>query len=55
MDHFIEYVSSEGATVIVIEYEEGVHGFDTEQKTPESADVIRQTVEFMLAGFGLEE
>jgi hypothetical protein len=55
MDHFIEYVRSEGGTVTLIEYEDGVHGFDTEQQTQESADVIKQTVEFMLASFELEQ
>jgi hypothetical protein len=38
--------------VTVVFYEEGVHGFDTEQQTEESAAVIAQTIEFMLAAFG---
>ncbi len=51
MDHFIKYVEDAGADVTVIDYEDGVHGFDTEQKTDESAEIIAQTVEFMQANF----
>jgi acetyl esterase/lipase len=54
MDHFIEYVRSAGATVTVLEYEGGRHGFDTQQKTDESAEIIAQTVAFMRKQFGLD-
>jgi hypothetical protein len=54
MDHFIEYVRGAGATVTVIEYEDGRHGFDTQQKTEEAAQIIAETVAFMREHFGLE-
>ncbi len=54
MDHFVDYVRGEGATVTVIEYEDGEHGFDTQQKTEESAEIIAETVAFMKTNFGLE-
>lgn len=53
MDHFVEYVRQGGTSVTVIEYEEGVHGFDTQQKTQESAEIIADTVAFMRANFGV--
>jgi len=54
LDHFVDYVQGEGATVTVIEYEDGEHGFDTQQKTEESAQIIADTVAFMKTNFGLE-
>lgn len=53
IDYFVDYVRREGGTVTVIEYEEGVHGFDTQQKTAESAEIIAKTVAFMKENFGL--
>lgn len=54
MDHFVNYVREAGAPVTVVEYEDGRHGFDTQQKTEESAEIIAQTVEFMKANFGID-
>jgi hypothetical protein len=53
-DHFVDYVRGEGATVTLIDYEEGVHGFDTQQKTQESAQIIADTVDFMKENFGMD-
>lgn len=53
MDHFLEYVQAEGAPVSVINFEEGRHGFDT-MTTDESAEIVADTVRFMLESFGLE-
>jgi len=54
MDHFVDYVQDAGAPVTYIVYEEGEHGFDTRQKTDESAKIIAQTLAFMKAGFGID-
>lgn len=54
MDHFVDFVEGAGAHVTLIHYADGVHGFDTEQKTDESAEIIAQTLAFMRANFGLE-
>ena len=53
-DHFIAYVREAGAPVTVVEYEDGQHGFDTQQKTEESAEIIAQTVDFMKTNFGMD-
>lgn len=54
MDHFIEYVRAEGASVTVVEYDDGVHGFDTQQQTEESAQIIADTVAFLKENFGMD-
>ena len=51
MDHFLDYVRAAGAPVTVIDYEEGVHGFDTQQGTDESAEIIAETIAFMKENF----
>lgn len=53
-DHFVAFVREAGAPVTVVEYEDGRHGFDTQQKTEESAEIIAQTVDFMKTNFGLD-
>lgn len=53
-DHFIAYVREAGTPVTVVEYEDGRHGFDTQQKTEESAEIIAQTVDFMKTNFGMD-
>lgn len=53
MERFLDYVQEAGAPVIVIEYEDGRHGFDTQQHTEESAQIIAQTLDFMLENFDL--
>ena len=55
MDQFITYVEDGGAQVTMIDYEEGVHGFDTKQQTEESAKIIADTLDFMQANFEREE
>jgi hypothetical protein len=55
MDHFIDYVRAAGAPVTVVVYEEGEHGFDTQQHTVESAEIIAQTLDFMMESFGMPE
>lgn len=54
MDHFLDYVRAAGAPVTVIDYEEGVHGFDTQQGTDESAEIMAETIAFMKENFGLK-
>jgi hypothetical protein len=51
MDHFLDYVRAAGAPVTVIDYEEGVHGFDTQQGTDESAEIMAETIAFMKENF----
>ncbi len=47
LDYFVDYVEKAGAPITFIEYEDGRHGFDTEQETEEAADIVEQTVTFM--------
>ncbi len=54
MDHFLAYAQDAGAPVTVIDYEDGRHGFDSEQKTEESAEIIAETLAFMKTHFGLQ-
>lgn len=54
MDYFVDYAEKAGAPLTLIEYKSGMHGFDTEQQTRQSAATIAQTVEFMKSNFGLE-
>ncbi len=49
IDHFAEIAEDEGVSLTLIDYPEGVHAFDLYQHTPESADVLAQMVDFMLA------
>ncbi len=54
MDHFIKYVEDAGTNVTTVDYSNGRHGFDTEQKTDESAEVIELTLIFMKHHFGID-
>ncbi len=55
LDHFAETLRAAGAPVTVVNYADGVHGFDTQQRTEESARIIAETVDFMRAHFDLDE
>ncbi len=55
MDHFVDFAEWGGASVRVIEYAEGRHGFDTELRTDRSAEIISQMIEFMKANFGFSK
>ena len=54
MDYFIDFMRGEGVEITVVEYEEGRHGFDTEQETDEAAAIIAQTIEFMQEQLGID-
>lgn len=54
MDHFVAYAQEAGAPVVFVVYEEGLHGFDTQQKSAESAEIIAQTLQFMKDNFDID-
>ncbi len=48
IDHFIGLAKTIGVPLLKIDFEDGVHAFDVEQRAdPRSAEIIRQTLEFM--------
>jgi hypothetical protein len=51
MGYFVIFVEEAGAPVTYIEYEDGEHGFDSQQKTPESAEIIARTLQYMKENF----
>jgi hypothetical protein len=49
IDGFAEEAEKRQFPLELLSYEEGIHGFDTEQLTPESLEVIVRSLEFMKA------
>jgi hypothetical protein len=48
IDHFVEAARAKGIPLTKTDFENGVHGFDVEQKSdPRSGEIIKQTLEFM--------
>jgi hypothetical protein len=53
IDHFVGLAKKERALLTFIEFENGVHGFDVEQKSdPKASEIIKQTLEFMKENLG---
>jgi hypothetical protein len=53
IDHFVGLAKEEHAPLTLINFENGVHGFDQKQKSdPQAAEIIRQTIEFMKKNTG---
>ena len=47
IDLFVEKAREAGFPVEFIEYEDGVHGYDAQQDTDESREIIKRTLEFI--------
>jgi len=47
-------LEKKGRLLTFVEFENGVHGFDSEQKSdPRASEIISQTLDFMRMNFGL--
>lgn len=47
MNELTDWAQAEGVDVSIIDYEEGIHGFDIWQDTPRTREIIGQTLEFL--------
>ncbi len=46
---FLSSCRKQGAPLQVVGYDEGIHGFDTDQDSEESRRVVAQTLQFLRA------
>jgi len=50
----MKLVSTDDYPVTLLEHEDGVHGFDSEQRDGRSAEIIELTLEFMKMDFAVD-
>jgi hypothetical protein len=54
IDHFVELAKKAGAPLTKVDFAEGVHGFDEQQRSdPRATEIVRQTLDFMKTNLGL--
>lgn len=51
LDNFIRKIRAAEVPLELVEYEDGIHGFEVWQDTDESREIIQQTIEFMKTNF----
>lgn len=49
LDHFLNLADEQEIDYTLLEYKDGIHGFDELQHTSESREILKQTIEFMQA------
>ncbi|NIO00757.1 MAG: hypothetical protein GTO42_01240 [Candidatus Latescibacteria bacterium] len=54
IDHFMANFADEAIPITYIEYKDGLHGFDVEQRTDQSAEIIEKTIKFMKLHLGID-
>ena len=53
IDHFVSVATASDIPITFVDYQDGVHGFDFQQKNERSAEIIEQTLEFVRANLGI--
>lgn len=54
IDHFVSMATASDVPSTHVDYQDGVHAFDLQQKNERSSQIIEQTVAFFRAGLGVE-
>ena len=54
IDHFVRMATARDVPITFIDYQDGVHAFDVQQKSERSSEIIEQTVAFFKARLGTD-
>jgi dienelactone hydrolase len=54
IDHFVRMATARDVPITLVDYQDGVHAFDVQQKNERSSEIIEQTVAFFRAHLGIE-
>jgi hypothetical protein len=54
IDHFVGMATASDVPIAVVDYQDGAHAFDVQQKNERSSEIIEQTLPFFRACLGLE-